>query len=125
MAVHHPERLAKVDPRLIQVIERVGEIRDVLVLEGARSKEDEQKAIDSGHSSLSDPMHSKHVVDPISRPFSLAVDLAPLPLVWTDLTAFEGLAADMKIAAQDLGILMKWGGDWHSFKDRPHYELED
>jgi peptidoglycan L-alanyl-D-glutamate endopeptidase CwlK len=123
--VHHPERLAKVDLRLVDVVMKVGESRDVLVLEGARSKEDEQKAIDSGHSSLTDPMDSKHVIDSISRPLALAVDLAPVPLIWTDLAAFDGLAADVKIAAQALGIVVTWGGDWVHFKDRPHFQVGD
>ena len=121
--VKHPERLANVDPRLVTLVNHVGTKRDLLVLEGARSVEDEQKAIDSGHSSLKDPMRSKHVIHPTKRPLALAVDLAPWPLVWTDLAAFDGLAADVKIAAKELGIPVRWGGDWKAFRDRPHYEL--
>lgn len=120
--IHHGERLAHVDPRLVAVVQTCGAMRDLIVIEGARSLEDEQKAIDSGHSSLTNPMHSKHVVGP-GRPLALAVDLGPWPLVWTDLAAFDGLAEDMKTAAQTLHTRIQWGGDWTTFKDRPHFQL--
>jgi peptidoglycan LD-endopeptidase CwlK len=120
--VHKPERLSNVDPRLVDLVLAVGRMREVLVLEGARSVEDEQRAIESGHSALHNPMDSKHVVSP-DRPLALAVDLAPVPLVWTDLAAFDGLADDVKTAAQALGTKIVWGGDWEHFKDRPHYQL--
>jgi peptidoglycan L-alanyl-D-glutamate endopeptidase CwlK len=30
----------------------------------------------------------------------------------------------MKGAAQKLGVAITWGGDWASFPDGPHFELE-
>ena len=29
----------------------------------------------------------------------------------------------MKLAAEDIGIPLEWGGDWTSFKDGPHFQL--
>lgn len=121
--IRHPERMTKVDPRLVAVVEHCGASRDLVVLEGARSVEDQQKAIDSGHSSLKDPMKSKHVIGP-GRPLATAVDLASWPLDWTDLAAFDRLAVDMKASAQVLEIPITWGGDWVRFVDRPHYQLK-
>jgi peptidoglycan L-alanyl-D-glutamate endopeptidase CwlK len=30
----------------------------------------------------------------------------------------------MKTAAAELGVAIVWGGDWKSFKDGPHFELD-
>jgi peptidoglycan L-alanyl-D-glutamate endopeptidase CwlK len=30
----------------------------------------------------------------------------------------------MKQAAQDKGVAIVWGGDWTTFKDGPHFELD-
>ena len=123
--VKHPERLAKVDPRLVAIIQKVSETRDVFVIEGARTRAAEEEAIRTGHSSLKDPMRSKHVIDPATRPLALAVDLGPVPLVWEDLKGFEWLSVDMKSAANDLQTPIQWGGDWIHFKDYPHYQLAE
>ena len=125
LMLHHAERLKDVDPRLAQLAVHVGSQRDLIVIEGARSLEAEQQAIAGGFSSLTNPMDSKHVIDPPTRPLALAIDLAPWPLDWKDLGEFDNLAVAMKLAAAELDIPVVWGGDWHTFKDRPHWELED
>lgn len=123
--IQHPERLHDCDLRLIALVEHVGRQRDVLVIEGARTLEQEQQAIAGGFSALTNPMDSKHVIDPPERPLALAVDLGPVPLDWMDRAAFARLAVDVKAAAAELGIQIQWGGDWSHFKDLPHYELAD
>ena len=30
----------------------------------------------------------------------------------------------MKQAAKELGVNIVWGGDWKSFKDGPHFQIE-
>jgi peptidoglycan L-alanyl-D-glutamate endopeptidase CwlK len=30
----------------------------------------------------------------------------------------------MKAAAKELGVSIVWGGDWRTFKDGPHFELD-
>ena len=37
---------------------------------------------------------------------------------------YQELADKMKQAAESLGIEIKWGGDWTTFKDGPHFELD-
>lgn len=122
--LRHPEKLRGVHPNLVLLMETVGQARDLVVLEGARSVADELEAIRSGHSTLTDPMDSKHVIDPEKRPLALAVDVAPDPVDWTNLDAFKALGAVVLATARDMGIPVTWGGDWLSFKDYPHYQLE-
>ena len=121
--LHHPERLEKVHPDLAQLIRDVGVNHDLIVIEGARSLEDEKKAIATGHSALKDPMRSKHVIDPDKRPLALAVDIGPYPLVWTNIEGFKKLGAAAKELAAARGLSIRWGGDWTKFKDMPHVEL--
>ena len=68
MSLAHPERLDGCDPDLVRLVNAVAMTRDVVVIQGARSLEEEQRAIASGHSALRNPMDSKHVTDPIMRP---------------------------------------------------------
>jgi peptidoglycan L-alanyl-D-glutamate endopeptidase CwlK len=108
---------------LVRLVLAVGAVRDVAVVQGARSLEAEKQAIASGHSSLTNPMDSKHVVDPATRPLALAVDLAPFPVKWSDIPGFQSLAVLVKETAVKLGIGLHWGGDWVHFKDWDHFEL--
>lgn len=55
---------------------------------------------------------------------SLAVDLAPYPIDWKDLTRFRELSDLIKKIALEKNIKIKWGGDFKgTFKDSPHFEL--
>lgn len=121
--IRHAERLSGCDLRLVDVVKLVGLSQDLIVLQGSRTLAEEIEAIATGHSSLKDPMHSKHVIDPETRPLALAVDLGPLPLDWHDIPSFKRLAVAVKAAAASLQVPLTWGGDWHHFKDYPHYEI--
>ena len=55
-----------------------------------------------------------------------AIDFAPIiagEVTWK-WPPFIALAAMFKKAAAELGIAIAWGGDWKSFKDGPHVELD-
>ena len=52
---------------------------------------------------------------------SLAVE--PGEIRW-DWPLYEQIGAAMKAAAKDLGVPIVWGGDWASFRDGPHFELD-
>lgn len=121
--ITHPERLDGCDPDLVLLWESIGQDRDVVILQGARTVAEEQVAIAAGRSSLKNPLDSKHVTDPTIRPLALAVDAAPMPLDWTDLPAFQDLGAFIKQRAAELHIAVVWGGDWVHFKDWDHTEL--
>ena len=73
---------------------------------------------------------------------SLAADVAPYPVIWPDsqptielqiaaMKRFVHFAGYVKRVADDLGIAIRWGGDWdgdgdfsdQTFHDLPHFEL--
>lgn len=41
----------------------------------------------------------------------------------TDKGYYQVIAHAMKAAASELGVGIVWGGDWHTNKDFPHFEL--
>lgn len=109
--------LAGVHPDLVRVVERAIKITpvDFTVLEGVRSLERQKKLVAAGASKT---MKSRHLT-------GHAVDIAPLlngKVSW-DWPLYHKLAPAMKQAAKDCGVAIEWGGDWHSFKDGPHWQL--
>jgi peptidoglycan L-alanyl-D-glutamate endopeptidase CwlK len=41
-----------------------------------------------------------------------------------DWPLYAQLASAVKAAAQKFGVPITWGGDWASFPDGPHFELD-
>lgn len=120
------QRLMTCDKRLIRIVEALLEDGvSVHVLCGHRNKKDQDEAFRTGASDLQWP-NSKHNPMP-----SKAVDLAPAPLDWDDLDAFDVLAKLVLAKAEDLGIALRWGADWDRDGkprekgewDSPHFEL--
>lgn len=91
---------------------------DFSVLCGHRGKAEQDAAYNAGNSKLKFPQ-SKHNQMP-----SLAVDIAPYPIDWNDLDRFKELGTIVKKIAKEKGIDLSWGGDWKSFKDYPHFQLD-
>ena len=99
---------------------------DCSVLCGERTRDEQDKAYHEGRSKLKYPQ-SKHNTSP-----SIAVDVAPYPIDWDDKERFYFFAGYVKGIASQLGIKIRWGGDWdndtqvhdQSFMDLPHFELE-
>lgn len=54
---------------------------------------------------------------------SLAIDIAPYPIDWNDISRFKALALVVKKAMVTVGVTISWGGDWKKFIDYPHYEV--
>lgn len=119
------ERLESCHADLIALCERVLEVYDFSVLEGHRSGERQDELFRQGKSKVK-AGESKHNFTP-----SLAVDIAPYPIDWTDSNRFYLLAGMMFQAAHELGVKLRWGGDWNrnwdhkdqAFMDLPHFEL--
>lgn len=119
------DRLSTCHPDLIRLVEAIDV--PLMVTCGHRAKAEQDAAFNGGQSKTAWP-NSYHNQTP-----SLAVDLAPLTeskvqtgkmvIDWSDAKAFEDLAAKVKAKAIELGIPIAWGGDWRTFKDRPHYQL--
>lgn len=111
------QRLAGVHPDLIRVVKRAIEITpiDFTVLEGLRSRERQRQLVAKGASKT---MNSRHIT-------GHAVDIAPLvngKVSW-DWQYYHPLAAAVKQAAREVGVVVEWGGDWTRFKDGPHWQL--
>ena len=112
------ERLQGVHPDLVRVVERAIDLTpvDFTVLEGLRSPERQQTLVASG---ASQTLNSRHIT-------GHAVDLG----AWVDNQVdwswplYTKIANAMKAAANDLGVAIVWGGDWRTFKDGPHFELD-
>ena len=112
------QRLSECHEDLQKIMHRLIETSgdDYTILCGRRTEYDQNKAYNSGTSQLQYP-HSKHNKTP-----SLAVDVAPYPLKWGDIEAFELMCDRIEAIAEELGIKVRMGRDF-SFKDYPHVEL--
>lgn len=119
------QRLKTCHPLIQLVMNRVIETYDCTILPygGFRSKTEQNKLFEKGRSKVQWP-NSKHNNEWEGEPYSLAVDAAPWPLDWDDIAEFKHLAGRILQASDDLGIKLNWGGNWKSFKDYPHYELD-
>lgn len=125
MALLRDDRLAMVHPQLVRLFTDMGKGGvDLIVIQGARTIAEEQADMASGHSALTNPMDSKHVIGP-GRPLARAVDVAPYPVDWNNTQRFQALASNVKAAADAIGLQIVWGGDWQTLKDLDHYELAD
>ena len=117
------ERLYTCDEALVRVVERaiilVPKEYDFTVLCGHRGEAEQNAAFHEKRSKLRWPK-SKHNSTP-----SLAVDIAPYPINWNDLQRFYAVATYMFKAAQIEKVEIRWGGQWTSFRDYPHWELVD
>ena len=98
---------------------------DCTVLCGHRGRAEQTEAFESGRSKVRWP-DGKHNSNP-----SEAVDVVPYPVNWNDLARFYFFGGYVKAKAEELGINIRWGGDWdgdtsvtdQNFNDLPHFEL--
>ncbi len=107
-------------PDLIRVFLRVCSGWDCTVIEGKRTPR--QQRIYEAHGA-SQTLESKHVY-PLGSP-SLAVDVAPYPIRWQDLVRFYAFAGFVVGTAREMGVTLRWGGDWDSDRDFHDQDLVD
>lgn len=112
------QRLTGVHPDLQAVVRRAIEITpvDFLVIEGLRTKERQAYLFGKGATKT---MNSYHIT-------GHAVDIAPIvdgKVSW-DWKYFHPMADAMKSAAKELNVKLTWGGDFVSFKDGPHFQID-
>ena len=89
---------------------------DFAVIEGVRSPKRQRELYAAGATKT---LNSRHLT-------GHAVDLAAYvggKLCW-DWPLYHQIAAAMKEAAKELDIKIVWGGDWETFPDGPHFELD-
>lgn len=89
---------------------------DLIVTEGVRSKERQAQLMAAGASMTMDSRHlTGHAID-------LAVKIGG-KVDWS-WPPFHRLGMLMKSNARLLDVPIVWGGDWTTFKDGPHFELD-
>ena len=122
------EFLEGLDIRLVRVLEKAIEMYDFSVISGHRGEEEQNDLLRRGLSKKKFP-NSRHNVFP-----SMAVDIAPYPIDWSDDERFYFLAGIIRACAHRCKTEIRWGGDWDSdddlhdqtFMDLGHFEiLED
>lgn len=111
------KRLAGAHPMLQQLMNAARQKIAFTILDSQRGREAQEKAFREGHSKAHFGQ-SAHNWTP-----AIAVDIAPVPLDWNNVAAFDALAKVILPLAKDMKIPITWGGSWATLKDRPHYEL--
>ena len=104
------------DP-LVNIVKRAIQISEIdfKVLEGVRTLE-RQKELYARK--VTQTLNSKHLTGD-------AVDLGALKdgqITW-DKQSYATIAKAMKQAAKELQVNIRWGGDFKTFFDGPHFEL--
>lgn len=110
--------LLGIHPDLVAVTRRALELStvDFTVTEGLRTPARQRQLFDAGASKT---LNSRHLT-------GHAIDVAPFiggRIRW-DWPPFHEIARAFKAAAQELDTPIVWGGDWRTFKDGPHFELD-
>ncbi|KXX64031.1 M15 family metallopeptidase [Marichromatium gracile] len=110
--------LAGVHDDLVRVARRALELTEVdfVVTEGRRTEARQRALVAAGASRT---LRSRHLT-------GHALDVA----AWVDggvrwdWPLYPRIAAAFKAAAAELGVAIRWGGDWPRFRDGPHFELD-
>jgi peptidoglycan LD-endopeptidase CwlK len=118
---NHAANLKAINPSLAKVVRKAQVDNPRLRFVTGSGKRDykmQQKAVAWGWSNTRDSHHRS----------GDAVDLWPLDAkgrVHFDPTTQSRVGAAMKKAAKELGVSIRWGGNFHGFKDmdRSHFEL--
>lgn len=146
------KRLETCHPFIQEIFTEVVKSIDCSILEGIRDKKTQDEYFKIGRSTVQWP-NSKHNINPPG--LSLAIDVSPYPIIWPDrdklfqstenklifndelkkynkaLGQFYVFGMMVLKTASDLGIQLRWGGDWdgdynikdQNFDDLPHFEL--
>lgn len=120
-------RLETCDPRLQAILKEAIRHVDFTILCGFRGPDEQEDAYRTGRSKVRWP-NSKH-----NRRPSVAVDLAPFPVDWTDTARFARLAGYIERIAHEQGVKLRWGGDFdqdgrtkgEKLIDMPHLEIAE
>ena len=130
------KNLYECEQDLIDLFEEVVRHYDCSIIEGVRSKEEQNKLFHGGKSKVEWPNSKHNVTD--TQPQSRAVDVIPYPAVldgvsiWNDLNRFYHFVGFVRGVAAHMGIEIRCGADWdgdnnlrdQSFNDLPHIELK-
>jgi len=121
LSARSQKALQGIHPDLVKVVVRAHALceadgRDFIVTDGLRSTAKQRELVRAGKSKT---MRSRHLT---GHAVDLCASHGPKDVSW-DEDDLRAIAAKMKQAATELGVLIEWGGDWKSFVDMPHYQL--
>lgn len=111
-------RLYEIHPDLQKVARRALVLSpvDFGISCGLRTLAEQKELFDAGASKTMDSRHlTGHALDFVCYINGKVSWSWPL---------YNQVAAAFKVAAQEAGVPIVWGGDWRSFKDGPHIELD-
>ena len=119
-------RLKTCDQKLQELFYEVVKHFDCSIIEGHRGEERQNKAFADGKSKVKYP-NGKHNQNP-----SIAVDVAPYPIDWSDRDRFHYFGGFVVGVAKEMGMNIRWGGDWNQdthtkdnkFDDLVHFEIK-
>ncbi|MBU0969197.1 MAG: M15 family peptidase [Proteobacteria bacterium] len=123
------DKLNTCHPLLQELFREVVKTDDCSIVEGQRSRRRQNQLFKEGKSKLKWP-EGKH-----NRMPSEAVDVGPWiegqGIPWDDPEYFYSFALKVQKKADELGIRLRWGGDWdgdgdttdQTFNDLAHWEL--
>lgn len=110
--------LKGIHPDLRKVTNRALELSpvDFIITDGLRTIEEQREYVRKGASRTLKSRHlTGHAVD--------FVAFVNGKVTW-ESKYMKQIAAAFKTAAKELSIPIEWGGDWKSFVDMPHVELD-
>lgn len=127
--IQHAERLDRVHPSLVKLVEEVAKYFSLIIICGERSKAEQDEAFNTGHSKVKWPSSKHNIMVPETH--CSAIDIAPLPYDMKDLQRLCYFAGFIKAKGQDMGYNIRWGCDWdndfelkdNTFNDYCHFEL--
>ena len=125
------ELLSQCHPDLQTVFNKVVEYFDCSVICGYRGEQEQNSAYNNNFSKVKYP-NSKHNQKP-----SLAVDVVPYPINWSDVNRMRFFAGHVVMTGEmlyeqgEISHRIRWGGDWdmdtevndQRFNDFPHFEI--
>ena len=111
------EKLATCRPELVDLFLEVIKERDCTIICGFRNEKDQLIAYKAGRSHVQFP-NSRHNQHP-----SRAVDVMSYPINWSDRLGQHEFAAYVYNTAMIMEIRVKWGGQFKTLYDAPHWEL--
>ena len=120
-------RLHTCDERLVDLFNEVVKGFDCTIIEGHRGKKAQNEAFNKGNSKVKFP-NGKHNQSP-----SVAVDVAPYPIDWSDRDRFHYFSGYVLGIASQMGLKIRWGGGWdmdtktkdNKFDDLVHFEIKE
>ena len=131
-------RLVTVERDLQTVMFEVVKVYDISIISGHRTPEEQMQLWEKGRDNRGKIINASEVVtfkDGYKKKSkhnyspSRAVDIAPYPSLYSDVTEFYYMAgvvmhiAEQLLADGRIENMITWGGRWENFKDLPHFQI--